>query len=261
MDECYRKAGKLDSTEFATFFNPVQSGLVGTIRACLLEGHDESKPIYAELYKLNVYGKFRLCGKSFYHAYNSSGEGSFFKLHKDNPRGEKMFGSLIVPFPTPHMGGELLLRHTEREWSFDSTSALQSLPEPSIAYIAFCNDVEHEVPPILSGHRVTLTYNLYFEDKAEYKSPPDTNSALESEAHLNITLSVLLGSPTFLPEGGSLGFGLVHHYPLSDSSSVQSFASFLKGSDAVTLNTRKDLGLATRLTMLYNYRKGGDLGD
>jgi hypothetical protein len=31
-----------------------------TIRAELLQGHDYTTPVVAELYKLNVYGKFRL---------------------------------------------------------------------------------------------------------------------------------------------------------------------------------------------------------
>lgn len=38
LDESYRKAGKLDSTDFATFFDPVRSGLIEIIRGCLLEG-------------------------------------------------------------------------------------------------------------------------------------------------------------------------------------------------------------------------------
>ena len=56
MDESYRKAGKLDNTSFATFFDPVRLGLIETIRSHLLEGHDEKKSIDVELYKLNVYG-------------------------------------------------------------------------------------------------------------------------------------------------------------------------------------------------------------
>src|SRR6202042_3226946 len=32
-------------------------------------------------------------------------------------------------------------------------------PSPSIAYIAFYSDVEHEVLKVTSGHRATITYN------------------------------------------------------------------------------------------------------
>jgi hypothetical protein len=75
-----------------------------------------------------------------------------------------MFGSLVIVFPTPHEGGTLLLRHRGREWTFDSGHALSNKEEPSIGYVAFFSDIEHEVAPVISGRRITLTYNLYFED-------------------------------------------------------------------------------------------------
>ena len=50
------------------------------------------------------------------------GPGSFFKAHKDTPRGENMFGSLVVVFPTRHEGGALQLRHKGQEWTFDSAA-------------------------------------------------------------------------------------------------------------------------------------------
>ena len=56
LDETYRKAGKMDATSFASKFNLERSGLLGGIRAHMLEGHAETTTIVAELYKLNVYG-------------------------------------------------------------------------------------------------------------------------------------------------------------------------------------------------------------
>lgn len=258
LDESYRKAGKLDSTDFATFFDPVRSGLVEIIRGNLLEGHDDSKPVYAELYKLNVYGKPLPSSTLLSFTDTTPGEGSFFKPHKDTPRGENMFGSLVVTFPTSHTGGELVLRHDEKEWTFDPASALQSLPDPSIGYIAFFSDVEHEVLPVKSGNRVTITYNLYFDDKP--LNPVLTvNPVSDSEAHFKATLTQLLESPTFLPEGGSLGFGLVHQYPLGDKGTAESLRSFLKGSDAIVMKVCKDLNLPIRLTMLYESSSGAVL--
>jgi len=35
--------------------------------------------------------------------------------------------------------------------------------QPSIAYVAFFSDIEHEVAPVISGYRVTLTFNLYID--------------------------------------------------------------------------------------------------
>lgn len=127
-----------------------------------------------------------------------------------------MFGLLVVTFPTSHTGGELVLRHAEKEWSFDPASSLQSTPQKSIAYIAFFSDVEHEVLPVKSGHRVTMTYNLYFDDKTQdelLNLAPAGTSAIGSEAQLKVTLTKLLPDSTFLPAGGSLGFGLVHQHP------------------------------------------------
>lgn len=93
-----------------------------------------------------------------------SGKDSFFRAHQDTPRGAKMFGSLVLVFPTPHEGGSLVLRHEGKEWSFDSAKVLAEQPSPSIGYVAFFSDVEHEVLPVKSGYRVTITYNLYFGD-------------------------------------------------------------------------------------------------
>ena len=77
-----------------------------------------------------------------------------------------MFGSLVVVFPTFHEGGALLLRHHGHEWIFDSGQVLAGAAndQPSISYVAFFSDIEREVAPVTSGHRVTLTYNLYFDD-------------------------------------------------------------------------------------------------
>src|ERR1700761_3134829 len=85
-----------------------------------------------------------------------SGKGSFFKPHVDTPRSDKMFGSLVIVFPTPHEGGALLLRHRGHEWISDSGKALAAEKIPSISYVAFFSDIEHEVAPVISGHRIIL---------------------------------------------------------------------------------------------------------
>jgi len=75
-----------------------------------------------------------------------------------------MFGSLVVVFPTNHEGGALVLRQDDKEWVFDSGKELSEQTKPSIGYVAFYSDVEDEVALVQSGHRVTLTYNLYIDD-------------------------------------------------------------------------------------------------
>ena len=93
-----------------------------------------------------------------------AGEGAFFKPHQDTPLSDKMFGSLVVVFPTAHSGGALVLRHHGKEWTFDSAKLLHhdSDPDNRLAYVAFFSDVAHEVLPVLSGRRITVTYNLYW---------------------------------------------------------------------------------------------------
>ncbi|KAJ7093347.1 hypothetical protein B0H15DRAFT_776829 [Mycena belliarum] len=153
LDETYRKAGKMDLTQFAARLDVGTSGLLDTISPDLLEGQNAAsgKIIRAEMYKLNVYGP-----------------GSFFKAHKDTPRGEDMIGSLVVVFPTAHEGGELTLSHGGTTWTFDSATELAARAQaagPAVAYVAFYSDVTHEVKPVRAGHRVTLTYNLFLADR------------------------------------------------------------------------------------------------
>lgn len=76
-----------------------------------------------------------------------------------------MLGSLVIVFPTPHQGGELILRHKSREWTFDANALMTSRSSPSLAYAAFYSDIEHEVLKVTYGHRITLTYNLYSSPK------------------------------------------------------------------------------------------------
>jgi len=112
LDETYRKAGRIDLDRFAPMLDPpAHTDLLKIIRSYLLEGTQSKNNIKAELYKLNVYG-----------------EGSFFKPHLDTPRGEMMFASLVIVFPTPHEGGALLLRHHGHEWIYDSGQELATEP-------------------------------------------------------------------------------------------------------------------------------------
>ncbi|KZV77942.1 hypothetical protein EXIGLDRAFT_573745, partial [Exidia glandulosa HHB12029] len=141
LDESYRKAGKLDKTDFALNLDIVGNGLLQAVHSALFDWEDNPRGIKAELYKLNVYGP-----------------GSFFKAHKDTPRGDDMFGSLVLNFPIKHEGGALVLRHDGREVIHDASAAAYTDPN-QVSWVAFYSDVEHEVLPVQSGYRITLTYN------------------------------------------------------------------------------------------------------
>ena len=92
----------------------------------------------------------------------ASGEKSFFKAHVDTPRGERMFGSLVVFFPTKYEGGSLIMRQKGEQWSFDAANALAEAKDPQVAYVALYSDVEHEVSTVTSGYRVTSMMTLQF---------------------------------------------------------------------------------------------------
>jgi hypothetical protein len=167
-----------------------------------------------------------------------------------------MFGSLVIVFPTPHEGGALLLRHRGQEWTFDSGRELAAKGEPSIGYVAFFSDIEHEVAPVISGHRVTLTYNLYFDDGG----PVSANDAvswhltppqLVNEGAFYEAFTAQLENPEFLAEGGTLASGLRHVYPIQGN--LKHVYNVLKGSDVVVYRTVRALGFEPTLYVYYEW--------
>ena len=174
-----------------------------------------------------------------------------------------MFGSLVVVFPTQHEGGSLKFRHAGREWTFDSAAIVKEQEDPTIAFAAFYSDIDHEVTPVTSGHRVTLTYNLYFSDEQPTTFPAPVPIPSTSQTAFKEVLSQLLSEPTFLPEGGFLGFGLQHVYPVDPTANVQNLMNRLKGSDAIIQRVCAELSLGTTLRVVYEdyyykYRYGRD---
>ncbi|CAL1701341.1 unnamed protein product [Somion occarium] len=224
MDDSYRKAGKLDIAHFVTTLDPVKCGLVEVIRNQFLEGPQVKASIRVERYKLNVYG--------------------FFKGHKDTPRSESMFGSLVVVLPTDHVGGALVFRENDQEWTFDSAHAVARQPGETLrlGYAVFYSDVEHAVTPVQAGYRVTLTYNLYFEDPSPVQGSVVLHDATYDK--LYSALQAVLNDSTFIPEGGLLGFALRREYPVRvGKADLGTIEQFLKGSDAALLRACKALSL------------------
>ncbi len=65
LDETYRKAGKMDLTNFMCSFERSCSDIMKIVRAHLVEDFDEkAHAVTAELYKLNVYGASKLVPNS-----------------------------------------------------------------------------------------------------------------------------------------------------------------------------------------------------
>ncbi|KAG5651274.1 hypothetical protein H0H81_009240 [Sphagnurus paluster] len=235
LNEEYRKAGKMDASNFSMRIHMSDLGIVDRIREQLLYAPEDQKYVKAELYKLNVYGK-----------------DSFFKSHKDTPRGDTMFASLVVVFPTPHEGGALKLSHDGEEWTFDSAALTRDAPTPSIAYIAFYSDVDHEVTLVTSGHRVTLTYNLFLDSSPSQKIPRSVQAVAPDSNLFRDALLAAFDDPTFLPDGGYLGFGMSFTYPISRVKRYYSNSGgALKGSDAMIFAVLEDLSLSPSMSVVY----------
>ena len=224
-DPTYRDALKLDPDCFTANFELANTTILGSIASIMADGAS----IRAELYKLNVYST-----------------GGHFKAHVDTPRSSEMFGSLVVSLPSQFTGGALVTRHQGHTVMFDWSSS-----PTTTQWAAFYSDVEHEVLPVTSGYRFTLTYNLYYTLSACHPVSLDiTTSPLYKE------LQAALKTPHFMREGGTLGFFCRYRYVECENDEFLKFgeAPFLKGEDMIIYRVAKSLGLSVQLKAIC----GGD---
>lgn len=110
--------------------------------AALAEVHEglglpKGARLRAELYSLLVYGPDQ-----------------FFAPHQDSEKRDEMVATMVVSLPSVHTGGELVVRHGGQ------TRTYRHLSRDTIGFVAFYADCVHEVRPVRSGRRVTLTFNL-----------------------------------------------------------------------------------------------------
>ena len=114
----------------------------------------------AELYKLLVYEP-----------------GGFFSAHRDTEKSEGMVATLSVSLPTQGAGGDLVVRHGDRETVFDMNAE-----EPSeVAFAAFYADCPHEVRPVVEGYRVSLVFNLCLRSPASVPTMAPDHAALTDQ--------------------------------------------------------------------------------
>jgi len=173
-----------------------------------------------------------------------------------------MLGSLVIVYPTSHQGGELVLRHKGREWKFDANALTSSQSSPSLAYVAFYSDIEHEVLKVTDGSRVPLTYNLYLvphDPTSQIPGSPNlplvpVKPNLKDITNFQATLRQFLQSPEFMPEGGTLALNLAHLYPVTFDTELEEMIECLKGEDAHVYQSCRELKLEPVLEMIYNER-------
>jgi len=168
-----------------------------------------------------------------------------------------MFGSLVVIYPTPHEGGGLVLRHKDQEWTINAKTLNISQSYPSLTYVAFYSDIEHEVLKVTSGHRVTVTYNLHLVDLALRPEGSVITPNTQTGSNLQTTLQGLLKSPEFLPDGGILGFGLAHLYPVASDTNLQEMIDYFKGEDAHVYRVCQEAHLQPSLKVIYDDNRDG----
>ena len=172
------------------------AGLVADIALAL--GVDE--PVTADFYKFLVYDA-----------------GSFFVDHRDTEKAPGMFATMVLVLPSTHSGGELVIKHLDREVVLDPRPE-----EPSeIGFAAFYADCVHEVRPVTKGCRLALIYNLRFIGKGRALKAPDYRTEHERVVEL------LRSWASAEDEADKLIVPLEHAYTPAELS-----FSALKGADA-----------------------------
>ncbi|KAI1491165.1 hypothetical protein F5X96DRAFT_490204 [Biscogniauxia mediterranea] len=232
-DEKYRKATKLDCSDFSTSFCPYTLGIIDTIAQVLLPnapGGNSRTGVRAELYKLNVY----------------SAPSGFFKAHVDTPRSTAQFGSLVVSLPCRHEGGQLVVRHAGHSVTYDWSTSKAKTEVAQCQWAAFYSDCEHEVLELSEGHRLTLTYNLYVVRGVGQLA--GSSPALDFQSlPLYQKVKEALSNPIFMPEGGYIGIYCTHAYPHNSKLGQESLPGILKGADMAVYTVFRALGLKVKV--------------
>lgn len=178
------------------------------LEAALAQFRDElglpaGAALSAELHSMLVYGKDQ-----------------FFLPHQDSEKHDEMIASLVVMLPSVHTGGELVVDDAGHQRTYRGS-------REELVLVAFYADRRHEVRPVKSGHRVTLTFNLLLTrpGAASAPGPVEAAASLLTE-HFTTSVSSRyggrdLGKPT------RLAFLLDHEYTQAGLA-----AGRFKGADA-----------------------------
>lgn len=213
--------------------------------------------IRAELYKLNVYGEWCALRVAFsdlatcFQTRIRSSSHTRIPPEVQTCSGRSWSSTLLYT-----REGELIFRHGDHERKFHANSLTASQTSPSLAYVAFYSDIEHEVLKVTGGRRVTVTYNLYLVDPTSKVGARVGIPNFKGVSNLQATLQGLLKSPEFLSEGGTLGFGLTHLYPVTSETNLQEMTSYLKGADAHVYQACRELQLQPSLQVIYGDNEG-----
>ncbi len=230
LDRTVRDALQLKSESGAfsvSDFDPESAGILKIIKREMLA--PGSSPITAELYSLNIYTR-----------------GGHFAPHKDTPRGEDMFGTLVVCLPSCFSQGQLSLMHRGVVNRFDWGEDYSKHQISQMNWAAFFGDVDHQIEKVRDGARVTLTYLLRRDEKSE---PPPAMEASNLMNEVQRVWNELLADPSFFPNGGTIGYPCCHLYhqdarfQIRQKPLEQDAVNMLKGRDRLVATTALQAGL------------------
>ena len=175
--------------------------------------------------------------------------GGFFTPHRDTEKEAGMVGTLVVSLPTEGAGGELVVRHGDRESVID-----MCVNDPSmLSYAAFYADCAHETRPVREGHRVALVFNLILSGAGA----PKLGQAPDFAEQAEVIATSLRAWSRQAQSGAKIVWLLEHDY----STAGLSFAT-LKGTDAVVARTlataaeRAECSLHAAIVHINEYGSG-----
>jgi hypothetical protein len=167
LDESVRKVWQLPSDKVRVTGKSWAGSFETILRQAVAGLGCEGLAVSAEFYKLLVYDT-----------------GGFFAAHRDTEKESGMFATLVIVLPSPHRGGELVIRQGGRETVID----LSRTEFSEISFATFYADCEHEVRPVTEGNRVCLVYNLVQrrgpKGKGELPEAPDYENQIVATAKL-----------------------------------------------------------------------------
>ncbi|CAH0055571.1 unnamed protein product [Clonostachys solani] len=154
VDTAVRNTWELDPQQFR-FLDNRWHNYVQTLCAYAALDLGINTTIRCEIYKMLIYE-----------------QGAMFKPHTDTEKIPGMFGTLVISLPSPHTGGDVVVKHCGEKKVFRTSQAEHSS-------ICWYSDVTHEVLPVTSGYRWVLTYNLAIDTTVV----PPSAALLRSNIH------------------------------------------------------------------------------
>lgn len=149
--------------------------------------------------------------------------GQFFIAHQDSEKDDAMIATLVVMLPSAYSGGALVVHHGGEATAYRGSKS-------AISLVAFYPDCLHEVRPVTSGHRITLTFNLLLAGESQAPTDGDDATVSALAATLNEHFSTAISRGYRDTEGhppSRLVYLLDHEYTSRGLSWVR-----LKGADA-----------------------------